>query len=49
MDKPIKQYMQHLTIDTVNGVAHLDTAIYIALSHKKLSKIKQKTFYTKDY
>jgi len=47
MDKPIKQYIQD--IDTVNAVT-LDTTIHIALSHKKMSSIKnqrQKTFYRK--
>jgi len=48
MDKPIKQYIQD--IDTVNAVTLLDTTIHIALSHKKMSSIKnqrQKTFYRK--
>ena len=50
MDKPIKQYIQDLIIDTVTAVTHLDSTIHIALSHKKISKIKnetQQTFYTK--
>jgi len=31
MDNPIKQYIQHLIIDTVTAVTHLGTAIHIAL------------------
>jgi len=52
MDNPIKQNIQDLIIDTVNAVTRLDTTIHIALSHKKISQIKnetQQTFYTKDY
>ena len=47
----IKQYIQDLIIDTVTAVTHLDRPIHIAVSHKKISQIKnqtQKAFYTKD-
>ena len=30
MDNTIKQYIQHLIIDTVTAVSHLDTTIYLA-------------------
>ena len=30
-DKPIKQYIQDLMIDTVNAVRHLDTTLHMAL------------------
>jgi len=33
MDKPIKQYVQNLIIDTQNTTTHLDTKILIALAH----------------
>jgi len=49
MDKPIKQYIQDLIIDTVNAVTHLGTTIHISLSHNKISQIKHQTpqtFYT---
>jgi len=52
MDNPIKQYIQDLIIDTTNAVTHLGITIHIALSHRKISQIKnqtQQTFYTKDY
>ena len=51
MHNPINQYIQDLIIDTVNAVTHVDTTIHIALSHKKISQIKNETqqiFYTKD-
>jgi len=40
MDKQIKQYIQDLIIDTINAVTHLDTKILIALTHRKISQIK---------
>jgi len=40
MENPIKHYIQDLTIDTVNASRHLDTTIHIAVSHKKMSQIK---------
>jgi hypothetical protein len=40
MVKPIKRYIQDLIIDTVNTTRHLDTTIHIALSHNKISQIK---------
>jgi hypothetical protein len=40
MEKPIKYDIQDLIIDTVNTTRHLDTTIHIALSHKKISQIK---------
>ena len=40
MEKLIKQYIQHLIIDTVNATRHLDITIHIALLHKKISQIK---------
>jgi hypothetical protein len=43
MDRPIKQYIQDLIIDTVNTVTHLDTTTHFALSHKKISQIKNQT------
>jgi len=56
MDKPIKQYMQSLNIDTVNIdtvniVRPLVTKVFIALAHKKIPQIKtqtQQTFYAND-
>jgi len=33
MDKPIKQYIQNLIIDTENATRHLDTKILITLAH----------------
>ena len=50
MDKPIKQYIQDLMIDTVNAVTHLDTTLRIALSHKKCrkSKIKDNKHFTEN-
>jgi len=38
--KPIKHYIQDLIIDTINATRHFDTAIHIALSHKKMLQIK---------
>jgi len=43
MDKPIKQYIQDLIIDTVNAVTHLGTTIHISLSHNKISQIKHQS------
>ena len=43
IDNPIKQYIQDLIIGTVNAVTRLDTMIHIALSHKKISQIKNET------
>jgi hypothetical protein len=40
MEKPIKPPIQDLIIDTVSTTRHLDTTIHIALSHKKISQIK---------
>jgi len=40
VEKPIKHYIQDLIIDTVNATRHLDTTIHIAVSHKKMSQIK---------
>lgn len=40
MEKPIKHYIQDLNSDTVNATGHLDTEIHFALSHEKISQIK---------
>jgi hypothetical protein len=40
MKIPIKQFIQHLIIDTVNTTRCLDTAVHIALSHKNISQIR---------
>ena len=39
MDKPIKQYMQDLIIDTVNTVIHLYT---INLLHKRVNTFRKR-------
>jgi hypothetical protein len=39
MDKPIKQYMQDLIIDTVNTVTHLYT---INLLHKRVNTFRKR-------
>jgi hypothetical protein len=39
MDKPIKQYIQDLIIDTVNAVTHLNT---INILHKRLNTFRKR-------
>jgi len=40
MEIPIQQYIKDLIIDTKNTARRLDTKILIALSHKKISQIR---------
>ena len=40
MEMPRQEYVKNLVIDTENTVRHLDTKILIALSHKKISQMK---------
>jgi hypothetical protein len=40
MDKPTKQYIKDLIIDTVKAVTHLDTKILTALAPKNISQVK---------
>ena len=40
MDKPTKQYIKDLIIDTVKVVTHLDTKILTALAPKNISQVK---------
>jgi hypothetical protein len=47
MDKPMKQYIQGLIIDTENTARNFGTKILIALAHKSKTQSLQ-TFYTKD-
>ena len=40
MERPVKEYIQDLIIDTENAVRHIDNEILIALTHNKISQIK---------